>query len=136
MAGLRSSFRPLLFVFVLAVVFISFRDYRKSSLNHWYDHAKSLVETSQPGHHEAHHVRQDGVLEVNMAGRHPFLDLMEDAERRFQQRQARCVLAHSAILHLTRIQDKARRSPRLSMSTRDGTDMHHLQVSISGESRQ
>lgn len=36
-----------------------------------------------------HPVRQDGLLEVNTAGRHPLLDLIEDAERRWDEMHAR-----------------------------------------------
>jgi len=41
--------------------------------------------SSKQGGHAAHFVRGDGLLEVNMEGRHPILELVEEGERRWKE---------------------------------------------------
>jgi len=47
------------------------------------------VSQSDNASYERHVVRPDGLLEVNMAGRHPLWDLLGDAERQWDELNSR-----------------------------------------------
>lgn len=45
-----------------------------------------------------YNIRDDGLLEVNKAGRHPLWDLTEDAEMRWHEMNARWAKCHKRVL--------------------------------------
>ena len=75
-------------VLLVGTAYLSFRDYAE------YAFLTAISNLSTRKVWAKHAIRQDGLLETNMAGRHPLLDLIEDGERRWDEMNARHVMIY------------------------------------------
>lgn len=80
-------------IFGLLSVGIWYRSFREYYETHSYKGFTLLKSMMVSGDHRRtqHTLRQDGLLEVNITGRHPLWELIEDAEKRWDELHARFV---------------------------------------------
>jgi hypothetical protein len=105
----------LLIAFGLLSVAIWYRSFREHYNLKTYSHGSyAMLKSIVLGEIRwaKHTIRKDGLLEVNMTGRHPLWELIEDAERRWDELHAKFVIV---------LQDKALLIVLISLKAKQDT---------------